>query len=171
VWVLVSTFFDIALHRRGPEDLPASRFLFTVVVLCYCLVGILSVLVTNPQLAYALGAVSLSALLLFVFIAAVLSFFGKSRRFLQTTTAYAGVDTLLTLLGLPLLLWIAESSAENPPALAVWLYLLLIIWSLEVFSYILSRSLEVTHWMAASMVIAYFLVSYSLNSFIFAPAT
>ena len=171
MWVLVNTFFDIALHRQGPEDLPASRFLFVVVVLCYCLVGILSVLVTTPRLVYALGAVGLSALLLFVFVAATLLFFRKSQRFLQTMTAYAGVDALLTLLGLPLLVWIAQASGESPPALAVWLYLLLIIWSLEVFSYILSRSLEVAHWMAAAMVITYFFVSYSLNSLFFSPVT
>lgn len=170
MWALVSTFIDIALHRRGPEDLPASHFLLAVVLLGYCLAGILSVL-TRSNLLHALGVVGLSAVMLLAFMVTALWSFGKSKRFLQTATAYAGVDTLLTLIGLPLLLQIPQDLEAQAPALPVWLYLVLVIWSLEVFSYILSRSLEVAYWIGAMMAVSYFVFSYSLNAFVFGPAT
>ncbi len=170
MWLLASTFLNIALHRRGPEDLPASRFLFTIAVLCNFLVGVLSVSIRS-SLTDAVWVVSLSVTLFLAFVAGMLSLFGKLSRFYQTTTAYAGADTVISLMGVPLLLWIQQSPPAEPPLLAGLLYWLLIIWSLEVFSDILSRSLEVGHWIAAAMVIAYFLFSYSLSSLVFTPTS
>ena len=170
VWTLVRTFIDIALYRRGPEELPASRFLFAMVLLCNLLVGIVSVSIAGT-LADALLEVGFYALVFLAFVAATLSLFGKLRRFYQTTTAYAGADTIISLLGLPLVFWISHSQSEDARVLAARLYLLLLVWSLAVFSYILSRSLEVSHWIAAIMVIAFFLFSYNLSYVIFSPPT
>jgi hypothetical protein len=159
VWALVSTFIDIAIHKREPKDVPASRFLFGLVLTCYLIAGLIYTSMLYP-FSDALFGVAVAALWLFTFLGLTLWVTGKSERFLQTATAYIGVDTLLTLLQLPLPHWIKQDPGAEPsmPVLVfVWFFLSL-IWSLEVFSYILSRSLQVAYWNAVLLVIFYFLV-------------
>src|SRR5690606_29654273 len=53
VWPLISVFFDIALHRRGPEALPASHALLRFALVAYgvVLLATLSVVpMTQAQL-------------------------------------------------------------------------------------------------------------------------
>lgn len=159
MWALVSTFIDIAIHRRGPEDVPASRFLFGLVLICYLIAGLIYTSLLYPFSDAMLG-VAVAALWLLSFLGLTLWVMGKAARFLQTATAYIGVDTLLTLLQLPLPQWIKQdpgAEASMPVLVFVWFFLSL-IWSLEVFSYILSRTLQVAYWNAVLLVIFYFLV-------------
>ncbi len=159
MWALVSTFIDIAMHKRGPEDLPASRFLLLLVCTGYLSAGLLYTSMLYP-FGDALLAVVVAALWFFAFLTLVLWITGKAERLLQTATAYVGVDTLLTLLQLPLPHWIKQDPGAElsmPVLVFVWFFLSL-IWSLEVFSYILSRSLQVAYWNAVLLVIFYFLV-------------
>ena len=159
MWALVSTFIDIGLHRRGPEDIPASRFLFALTFVVYFVAGLIYTTMLYPVANAILGVV-VAALWFVSFLALVLWLSGKSGRFLQTATAYIGVDTLLTLVQLPLPHWLKQGASLNPSIgliVFVW-FLVVLIWSLEVFSYILSRSLQVAYWNAVVLVIGYFFV-------------
>ena len=112
-------FFDIAILRRGPQDLPASKILAWLVSACYLFVSAVQsgmrgwdVVTTLLLLLLDLG---MQALWLWV----LLVFFARRARFLQTFTAFIGVNVLLTVLdiaitGLQGMLGSAGSDAANP---------------------------------------------------------
>jgi hypothetical protein len=92
----LQSFLDIALWRKGPQDLPASALLATLVLLAYLATGFV-----RTQL-FALGPTSLlficmDALMLGGWLWLVLAFFGRRQRFVQTITATLGVGLLFLL--------------------------------------------------------------------------
>lgn len=157
MWALGGIFIDIAMHKRGPEDLPESRFLFALALACNLFAGLVYLSMLYP-LSYSLVGVGVGAVWFFALLALALWMVGKPGRFLQTATAYLGVDTLFTLLRLPLPYWMKQDLSAEPALtllVAIWFFLTL-IWSLEVFGYILSRSLQVAYWYALGLVIFFF---------------
>jgi hypothetical protein len=95
---LLQTFLEIAIWRKGPQDLPASGFLATLVLVVYLGVGLLSVRLFNLSLRDAAVMTGVTILMVTGWLWLVLVFFGRRRRFLQTITATLGVAVLITLL-------------------------------------------------------------------------
>ena len=56
LWRLGLMFVDIALHRRGPEHVPANRFLFGLLATIYVVASIVATQVAEP-LPRAVGMV------------------------------------------------------------------------------------------------------------------
>ena len=71
MWRLILVFIDIALHRRGPEDLPRSTFLFGTVLGSYFLVGLVVLQITE-SLSRALGLVLFEGALYLFFVCCLL---------------------------------------------------------------------------------------------------
>lgn len=127
-------FFDIAILRRGPQDLPVSKILAWLVSACYLFVSAVQsgmrgwdVVTTLLLLLLDLG---MQALWLWV----LLVFFARRARFLQTFTAFIGVNVLLTVLdiaitGLQGMLGSTGSDAANP-------------WQLVSLGWVLQQALE-----------------------------
>jgi len=170
VWPLTAAFIDIALHRRGPEDLPASQFLLGLVLLAYLVVSALTLTVISATRTHViLVLLELVADLGVVFL--LLQFFQKGTRFLQTATALVGTGVVLGVIYIPLLRW-DELLAAPPTELTTprFLILLLFIWSLDVAGFILSRALGKPYIVGVSIVIVYELASMALRDAFF-PAT
>jgi len=94
---LLQTFLDIALWRKGPQDLPASRFLATLVLLAYILASFVQVYLFKLPLRAAVLIIAVDVAMLAGWLWLVLAFFGRRQRFVQTVTALLGVGLLLTL--------------------------------------------------------------------------
>ena len=170
LWRLGSVFVDIALHRRGPEDLPASRFLLGVVLLLYLSVTLVSLRLTEPM-GRAAGLAAYDTALYLGFVWLVLRVLDHSRRFVQTATALLGTETFLTLIGVPLLVWIdLDTMAAGVPTLATVLFLLLFLWSVDVAGFVISRALQSAYVVGVLIVIGYILGSWRLRGLLFPVA-
>ena len=164
---LIFAFVEIALHRRGPDELPASQFLFGIVLVAYLAVAFttlrLGAAVTHPILLLIVDtAFSLT------FIWSVLKAFKHERRFKQTASALLGTDTLLNLLSIPLLLWgkALESGGGDNSGLAI-LFALLAIWSIDISGFVLSRALDRAYFLGVAIMLGYVLLSISLRLTLF----
>jgi hypothetical protein len=171
VWPLISAFVDIAFHRRGPEQLPSSRFLLAVVLAANVGISLVTVSVADV-VDHPVIMVIVDASFWLAFVWCVLRAFERERRFRQTATALLGTDTLLSLLGLPIVLW--HRALNAPPADATLpsvFYLLIVVWSVDIGAFILSRALDRMYVLAVAIVIGYVLLSISLRTALFPPAT
>jgi hypothetical protein len=139
---LFRLFTQIALSRKGPQDLPASPLLLALTVLGYFLV--------NYGVNLLMPAVDLWRLHLLVDVAFTLAWywillkaFAKPERFLQTATAMFGYQLVLA----PL--WIAavylsrrysDDAALQFPAAVIGLAIA--IWVIRAGGYVLKAALE-----------------------------
>lgn len=92
---LLQTFFDIAVWRKGPQDLPASRFLVTLVLCVYIAIGLVYTRLLDMRLWAAVPMIAIDVLMLLGWLWAVLVFFSRRSRFLQTATSLLGIGVLL----------------------------------------------------------------------------
>ncbi|MGH8177571.1 MAG: hypothetical protein ACREV5_15040 [Steroidobacter sp.] len=95
---LLQTFLEIALWRKGPQDLPASHALTGLVLVAYVAIEFIGVQLFDLNLRAAVIFIGVDVLMLSVWLWAVLAFFGRRQRFVQTITATFGVGVLILLL-------------------------------------------------------------------------
>ncbi len=93
--LLLKTFFDIALWRKGPQDLPASRALAAIVLLAYAIIEFIGVRLFDLPLPMAAAVICIDVLMISAWLWGVLAFFGRRQRFVQTITATLGVGILI----------------------------------------------------------------------------
>jgi hypothetical protein len=94
---LLQTFVDIALWRKGPQDLPASRFLAMLVLAVYVAASLVRVHLLGLRFRNVVVIVAVDAIMMMSWPWAVLTFFDRRQRFMQTLTAVLGVGVLLVL--------------------------------------------------------------------------
>ena len=184
MWHLTLVFADIALHRRGPDELPASQFLFVSVLVSYLIVGLLSLLFSEPAerllsinifglnlyLGY-IGLIILETSLDIFFVWGTLKIFNHSKRFFQTATALFGVLALLGVIRIPVLVWIeAVREVGNEPTTGVFVYLALFLWTIDVAGFILAKATQNKYFVGVLISTGYVMVSFSLRDYMF-PVT
>jgi hypothetical protein len=163
---LIFAFVDIMLHRRGPEDLPSSPFLFWALLFISVAVE-LGVLFGNGGSGGAAGVSLLVAFLDLWFVWALLRAFGHERRFRQTMTALLGTETLLNLLGAPLVPLVNEAAAATPEPELTWPLLVtafLGVWSIDIAAFVFARALERPYALCVAIMVGYVLLIVSLQT-------
>jgi hypothetical protein len=95
---LLQTFFEIAVWRKGPQDLPASGLLAALMLTACADVGLLEVRLFRLSLHDVAIMISVMLLMVTAWLWLVLVFFGRRHRFVQTITATLGVAALVGLL-------------------------------------------------------------------------
>jgi hypothetical protein len=170
---LILAFVDIMLHRRGPDDLPSSKFL--VWFLLVISVGVeLAVLFANDQGLRSAAVSVLVAGLDVWFVWALLRTFNRQRRFAQTMSALLGTETILNLAGAPLVpLLNASASAAAEPQITLPLLLtaLLGIWSIDIAAFVFARALERPYVLCVAIMLGYVLLIVSLQTTLLAPVS
>lgn len=153
-------YTDIALLRRGPEDVPVSAVLLAITVLVYMLA---SLALSSLMPVVETNRVALIALDSFLGIAwywVVLRLAGRPERFLQTTTAIFGYQTVLA----PAFVsgtWLFLQYMKDP----VWqlpvslLLLALAIWTLAVNGRILKAATGWPQFVCVALVVLQALLS------------
>jgi len=168
---LILAFAEIAVHRKSPADLPSSQFFFTVVLVVYLAVALVTTryldIVAYPELMALLETV-----LALAFIWSVLRAFERQRRFRQTACAVLGTDTLLNLLTVPLVIWHRSLGApDTETTIPQIMYVIVAIWSVDVSAFILARALERPYVLAVAIMLGYLLLSVSVRATLFPPTT
>ena len=164
---IASVFVDIAFHRKGPDALPASRFLFGIVLVAYLTVSLLALQINWP-LDQAVGPLVADVVFCMAFFWAVLQLGQHGRRFWQTVTALLGAETFLSLVALPLL--VLRSAATGSAALepiTVLLLTVVLFWSIDIGGFILSRALEQAYVVGVMIMVGYVISSFMLGELLF----
>lgn len=95
---LLQTFAEIALWRKGPQDLPASNALAVMVLIVYVTIGFIAVRTFDLSARMAVITIAVDVVMLSAWLWLVLAFFSRRQRFVQTITAALGVGILMLLL-------------------------------------------------------------------------
>ncbi len=166
----LNAFFEVAIFRRGPQDLPASQALLVLTVVVYWLVTFGAMTVQLPSGAAMLQAIADTALMI-GFTWALLAVRSHLPRFSQTLTALAGTGTLLGLVALPVLAWLmrvadpADQTSADPSAVVPSLLLLFLMgWSIAVVAFILRHALDVQRSISVVLAVAYLVLSFALSN-------
>jgi len=161
--ILVRVFLDICLGTKGPQDLPSSRFLLGLVFAANAVIGVV-VFWVETTLSQSFLEVLLSLAWLIGFTYTVLMVSGKSGRFQQTLCALLGTDIVISLIALPLLIWM-KGAADLP--LPYYFIIGLMCWSMLIVGHILRHALATTHSISLGLALLYVLGSYQLMAYFF----
>ncbi len=128
---LAKAFWDIALWRASPAQLPASLFLLCLVAVLAAILEVITALVPPSQGGLIPVRLALSVALPLAFAWVVLAVARRRQRFLQTGTALLGVAVLAELVLYPLGSIINRIGTDTPAALPVGILLLVgLVWYL-----------------------------------------
>ena len=170
MWRLSLVFVEIALHRRGPEDLPASGFLLWLLAVVYGFTSFSAAQIIEPW-PRAAAMVVFDMGLYMAFLWVLLALFGRVPRYCQTVSALLGSGILLTLLSIPILMFGGFANYENTaPTFATLLFFLVIIWSIDIAGFVVSRALPVSYVAGVLIVLGYTFGSASLGRLLFPVA-
>lgn len=89
------TYVGIVLFRKGPEDLPVSQRLLVITIGANMLLGLVFGSVMPLPETNRLGVAAVETVFLVAWYWALLRFAGRPERFLQTTSAIFGHQTIL----------------------------------------------------------------------------
>lgn len=164
MWPLLQLFIDIAFHRRGPEDVPPAGLLLALVLCTAAAVQVVSLMAlgnlfpravaeTGAHLALTLGAYAL-----------VLYWRGHGARFRQTATALLGTATLLGLVMLPVVTWLDSGiRAEAVSPVALLAFFMVMIWSIDIIGFVLSRALGAHYVIGVLLALAVIILDVTLR--------
>lgn len=162
---IFDVFLQIALRRRGPEDLPDSQFLLLIAGLAYLVTQAVLALPVYGTVPVIVGSLALDVLLVCGLLWSLLRLSGHTPRFRQTLTAIFGTGALLGACMLPFNYWLdlLAASGESPvgPRIAL---LAIISWWVVVNGHIFSRALSAPFAAGLAIAVGYFF----LNYFVFA---
>jgi len=132
-------FLDICLFRKGPEDIPPSRFLL-MLTLVFTLST--SMLLSWVEVEFFQGVLQsvCATLLLLGFFFGMLKLARKITRFPQTLIAALAVDGMITALAIPLV-FVSVTVPEWQAAVS-FLLLALMLWELAVLGYIIQKAMD-----------------------------
>lgn len=102
---LIRLFIEIALHRKGPQDVPASSAVFGLALLAYLVVGAAVIWPAADSAIVLAGQLLLDLLLVAVIFGGLLAVTGRAARTMQTLAALFGTGALLSTAALPFV-WI-----------------------------------------------------------------
>lgn len=159
---LFETLFDIIRLRKGPDAIPHSTMLLSIIIGLWIFAGFVMTLMT-PQLDqtdFVIGTVTgIAGLFCY---AAIIMLSGHGTRLLQALMAFLGCGAILSLLFVAGNVFLSPFLSANITNLVVTLILL---WSVPVEGHIISRTID-RHWylgvVIAMAVFVFQLILYSL---------
>lgn len=167
---LLRLYGQIALLRRGPQDLPASPLLLAATVTGFfavnCLVSVLLPPFQGPWVLYLVVEV----LFLLAWYAVLLRVMKRPERFLQTATALFGYQLVLAPL-ITVASWLVQRFQNDPNALLPVLILALglAVWVVAAGGHIVRAALEWTLPASIAMVIAQIVAGQIVLIILFSP--
>jgi hypothetical protein len=164
---LIQLFTQIALLRRGPQDLPASPLLLVLTVIGYLAVNVVVSSLMPPIKGWEEHPI-IDILFTSAWYFLLLRLTRRSERNLQTTTAVIGFQTVLSA---PLLVseWLVlrfqhDQTWQLPVAL---MWLMLFIWLIAANSHVVKAALEWSNLASVALVILQFLAQQLLQIVLF----
>jgi hypothetical protein len=146
---LIQLFTQIALLRRGPQDLPASMLLLGMTIVGYFGINFLVSSLMPPIKGWP-AHLAVDVVFTLVWYVVMLRLAGRSERTLQTTTAVFGFQAVLSpllVISEWLMLRFAQDATWQLPVALIWL--MLVIWVIAANSHVVKAALE---WSSAASV-------------------
>jgi len=166
---LLMPFVSIVAQRGGPENLPKSQFLLTLVITTHIVVSYLVLFAFDSEFSRVAALPLLDTVAQSAFFAALLLGMGLGTRLTQTLTAAFGADVLLNLVLLPLSVFPTSDTPELTfPAIAI---IFLLLWSLGIKGHILHRAIGVPYFVGVIISAGFFVAFYWLDMALFGAAT
>lgn len=161
---LAKAFWDIALWRRTPAQLPASVFLLSLVAALAAVLEVLGALLPPGPGDRLVTRVALSVGLPLAFTWAVLCIARHRQRFLQTGIALLGVAVLAELVLYPLGALLNFIGSDRPVSIPLGLLLFVgLIWYLLACANIWRAALDSGLALGAAVSVGYLLLSIALE--------
>jgi hypothetical protein len=140
---LIRLYAQIALLRRGPQDVPASTMLLAATVAAYFVINLFGNTILPPITGPWLQVLIADVLFVMVWYALLLRLTNKPERYLQTTTAIFGYKAVLSPLSVASAWLIGQFRADTLWQLPVGLlYVLVVAWIVAANSHVLKAALE-----------------------------
>lgn len=139
---LIQLFTQIALLRRGPQDLPASLLLLGISILGYFGINFVVSSLMPPIRGWQ-AHLAIDVLFTLLWYVVLLRIAGRSERTLQTTTAVFGFQAVLSpllVISEWLMLRFAQDQTWQLPVALMWL--MLVIWVIAANSHVVKAALE-----------------------------
>lgn len=131
-------FLDICLFRKGPQDIPLSRFLL-VLTLVFTLPTSMLLSWVEVEFFQAILQSICATLLLVGFFFGMLKIASKITRFPQTLIAALAADGMITALAIPLVL-VSVALPQWQAAVSL-LLLAMMLWELAVLGHIIQQAM------------------------------
>lgn len=171
MWELIRLFTQIALLRRGPQDVPVSKLLLALTVSGYLCVNVLVSSMLPPVKGWP-GPLVVDTLFTLLWYVVLLRLAGRPERTVQTATAVFGLQAVLS----PLLVaseWLMrraqESSAWQLPIACAGLALL--VWLIAANGHVVKAALEWSQIASVALVILQVFAGQLLLLALFAPVS
>jgi hypothetical protein len=165
---LVRLFVQIALMRRGPQDLPASATVLAATAAGYFLINCVVSAVLPPIKGPWFGHLIVDVLFTLAWYALLLRIIGRPERFLQTSTAVFGYQAVLSpfwIASIWLIQQFAEGDAWRFPV--VMLGLAIVVWLVAANARVLKAALEWAMPSCVALVILQILAGQALLVYLF----
>lgn len=146
---LIQLFTQIALLRRGPQDVPASMLLLGMTIVGYFGINFLVSILMPPVKGWP-SHLAVDVVFTLLWYVVLLRLVGRSERTLQTTTAVFGFQAVLSpllVISDGLMLRFAQDATWQLPVALIWL--MLVIWVIAANSHVVKAALE---WSSAASV-------------------
>lgn len=156
---LIRFFTELALLRRGPQDLPVSGLLLGLLAVSSVLFGTINGRDMFGALQAALGANLLDLGLTLGFLWILLQVRGRLARWQQTATAFFGLGALA---GFIMLLVRGLAEAVGILELAMLVDLIMAVWLHIAFGNVLRHALEVPLLAGVLIMLSYTILAFNL---------
>jgi len=166
MYELAQLFFQIAIFRLGPQDVPASPLVLKLVIPVYIAINYL-VLLLNGATAGAVLQIGVDFLLIAGFCWPLLFFSGKPARFPQTFAAMLGVDSVISFCALPAVATL-NTHANN---LAYFSMLGLVLWHWLASGHIIRHALDRSLFFGLGLALLYMMLSSQIMTALFPEIT
>lgn len=171
MYEIIRLFFEIALLKKAPQDVPASITLQRFLIFVYAIISFLMLYMSAPPFK-ALLQVAVEILLVLVFCKITLIWAGKPERYLQTVTSLIGIDALLSFFAFPALAALSAPVPETSslPLLGFFAFIALILWHWVITGHILRHALSESFSFGLGVALLYLVVSFRIISLLFPEA-
>ena len=160
---IIKLVFDICLFKKGPQDLPYSKWLLQLFLVVYVSIRVLMLSIHFTWLNVLLQVI-VEIVLVAGFIWMMLSVARKQGRFYQVVCAVLGTDALISFFALP---GIATMETGQGGLLVFLVMLVLIGWHWAVTGHIISNALEKPLSFSLGLAFLYLLGSYQVMALLF----
>ncbi|HRP35703.1 MAG TPA: hypothetical protein PLI48_07445 [Gammaproteobacteria bacterium] len=167
---LIRLFIEVALHRRGPQDVPTSGAVFGLALFAYLAIGAAVLWPSAAGTEALLGQLALDVALLLLVFGGLLAGTGRAGRLRQTLTALLGTGALLSAVALPFV-WLAARALGNgapvpgmelPALVSTTALFMLLLASLLVTGHILRHAMDWSYAAGVLTAVLYFALSVAM---------
>ncbi len=166
---MMKLFFDIALFKKTPADVPNTAILQPMVICIYSVISFLMLFMSEPW-TKALLEVAVGIILVSLFCKITLYLGKKPARYQQTFIALIGVDTIISFFAFPPLAVLASPMPEGSfpiSLLAFFVFIVLILWHWVVAGHIFRHALSEPFIFGLGVALLYLILYYQLNNALF----